>query len=234
MTETLLLEKTHLFDRIYDILWDKIGTGEIQPGHRLKDIEWAEKLQVSRTPVREAMRKMQHEGILLPLNSGGYQVRKLNDSDIIDLYRCRAALEAVAAEDAAENAKSSDVALLNKIIGDCDEAIEKNDLRTAFELNSRFHAAVLDLSSNLYVRQTCDSLRRMILFYRSSVLRQSQANETASEVYVSRLRIKQLHHRQIADAIAARDGQLAFRLMQNHVRETAEDLLPRAQGGGSK
>ncbi len=233
MTDALLLEKTHLFDRIYDIFWEKIGTGEIQPGHRLKDIEWAEKLQVSRTPVREAMRKLQHEGILLPLNSGGYQVRKLNDTDIIDLYRCRAALEAVAAEDAAARASAADVALLNKIIADCDYAIEKKELRAAFELNSRFHSAVLELSSNAYIRQTCESLRRTILFYRSSVLRQSQASNSESEVYVSRLRIKQLHHRQITDAIAAKDGPLASKLMQNHVRETAEDLLPRVQAEAS-
>ena len=233
MTE-ILLEKTHLFDRIYEILWDKIGKGEIEPGERLKDSDWAERLQVSRTPVREAMRKMQHEGILLPLANGGYQVRKLKDTDIIDLYRCRAALEAVAAEDAATLAKPSDIAKLRQIIEDCDQAIERGDLQVAFDLNSRFHAEVLDLSPNLYIRQTCDSLRRMIHFYRKSVLRQSQLSESDSSVYVSRLRIKQLHHRQIVDAIAAHDTEQASRLMQNHVRETAEDLLPRPPAGDKK
>jgi len=230
MTEELLLEKIHLFDRIYDILWSKIGNGEIEPGERLKDVEWAEKLKVSRTPVREAMRKMQHEGILLPLANGGYQVRKLTATDIIDLYRTRAALEALAAEDAATSAKATDVGALKKIVQDCDDAIERGDLQAAFDLNSRFHSVVLELSTNPYVRQTCESLRKMIHFYRKSVLRQSQTSATDSDIYVSRLRIKQLHHRQIVDAIAARDANQAARLMQNHVRETAEDLLPRSTG----
>jgi len=227
-TITLGLEKSHLFDRIYEILWDKIGTGEIAAGERLKDGDWAEKLQVSRTPVREAMRKMHQEGILVPLSQGGYQVRRLNENDIVDLYRCRAALEAVAAEDAASNASAQDIARLKATVEECDHAIEKAELDKAFALNSRFHAEVLALSTNSYIRQVCESLRRMIFFYRASVLRQSQASATDSELYLSRLRIKQLHHKQIVAAIEARDGAMAHRCMQTHVRETAEDLLPKA------
>lgn len=97
-----LPEKTHLFEQIHQILWDKIRSGEIVPGQRLKDIEWANRLGVSRTPVREAMRKMQQEGVLMPLAQGGYEVRPTSRRDLIELYRCRAALETLAAEEAAE------------------------------------------------------------------------------------------------------------------------------------
>ena len=228
--EPLLHEKTHLFDRVYEVLWDKIGTGEISPGDRLKDTVWAERLQISRTPVREAMRKMQHEGVLLPLANGGYQVRRLTDSDIIDLYRCRAALEAVAAEDACERATPQDIDALHATIEDCDAAIERLDMRTAFELNTKFHAQVLALSGNTYVKQACDSLRRMVMFYRRSVLKSSETDPRHSATYVARLKVKQLHHRGIAAALSARNGALAAKLMQDHVRETAEDLLPKADG----
>jgi len=228
MTEALVHEKTHLFDRVYEVLWDKIGTGEIAPGDRLKDSEWAERLQISRTPVREAMRKMQHEGILLPLTNGGYQVRKLKDSDIVDLYRCRAALEAVATEDACDAATPQDIEALHKTIDDCDAAIERGEMRVAFELNSKFHAQLLAISRNVYVKQACDSLRRMILFYRSSVLKKSEKSALHGAAYVARLKVKQMHHRQITAAIAARDAAKAAKLMQEHVRETAADLLPKA------
>lgn len=228
MTEALVHEKTHLFDRVYEVLWDKIGTGEIAPGDRLKDSEWAERLQISRTPVREAMRKMQHDGILLPLTNGGYQVRKLRDSDIVDLYRCRAALEAVATEDACDAATAGDIAALRKTIDDCDAAIERGEMRVAFELNSRFHAQLLGISRNVYVKQACDSLRRMILFYRSSVLKKSEKDAHQGAAYIARLKVKQLHHREIAAAIVARDAAKAAKLMQQHVRETAADLSPKA------
>ena len=227
MAEALIPEKTHLFDRIYEILWVKISDGEILPGQRLKDVDWAERLQVSRTPVREAMRKMQHDGILLPMANGGYQVRKLQDSEIVDLYRCRAALESLAAEDAASHATDSDVRKLTKIVNDCDAAIVHEDLRVAFDLNSRFHAAVIELSPNMYVKQTCESLRKLIHFYRSAVLRGSEEGAKDAQVYLSRLKIKQLHHRQILGAIETKNGALAAALMQHHVRETAEDLLPK-------
>lgn len=226
MTEALIHEKTHLFDRVYEVLWEKIGSGDIAPGDRLKDTEWAERLQVSRTPVREAMRKMQHEGILLPLANGGYQVRKLKDADIIDLYRCRAALEAVATEDACEAASAQDIAALQATVDECDAAIERNDMRSAFASNSKFHAQILALSGNAYVKQACESLRRMILFYRSSVLKKSEQDARHGATYVERLKVKQLHHREIVAAIASRDAAKAARLMQLHVRETAADLLP--------
>lgn len=228
MTEALLHEKTHLFDRVYELLWDKITVGEIQPGDRLKDIDWAERLQVSRTPVREAMRKMQHEGILVPLSNGGYQVRRIKDSDIVDLYRCRAALEAVAAEDASKNASDEEAEALTHTIDECDSAIDAGDLRRAFDLNSSFHAQILTLCRNEYVKQSCQSLKRMILFYRRAVLRKTQERAGEVETYVARLRVKQLYHRDIARAIANRDAALAAKLMQDHVRETAEDLLPKA------
>ena len=226
MTESQHLQKEHLFDRIYEILWKKIGAGEIVAGQRLKDIEWAEALNVSRTPVREAMRKMYQEGILIPLANGGYQVKSLLPADIIDLYRCRAALEAVAAQDAALNASEAQLAALTSIVDRCDSAIESGDKATAFELNSSFHSSALSISKNAYVKQVCESLRKMILFYRASVLRQAEASAEESAVYLSRLKVKQLHHRQILAAIRSRDGDAAYRAMEIHVRETAEDLLP--------
>ena len=169
---------------------------------------------------------MQQDGILLPMVSGGYQVRVLAASDIVDLYRCRAAMEAIAAEDAAASVTAAQLVALRRVVDDCDAAIERGDLQTAFDLNSRFHALILDLSTNDYVKQICDSLRRMIHFYRKSVLRRSLQTPSGAQVYLHRLRIKLTHHREIADAIERRDGALAARLMQNHVRETAEDLLP--------
>mgnify|MGYP003350718015 FL=1 len=97
--DAALPARNHLFEQIHGILWDKIRSGEIVAGQRLKDIEWARKLNVSRTPVREAMRKMQQEGVLVPLAQGGYEVRATSRTDLIELYRCRAALEALATEE---------------------------------------------------------------------------------------------------------------------------------------
>ena len=87
---------TPLYEQIYDALWDLIFKGEIQSGQRLSDREWAERLSTSRTPVREAMRQMARDGVLIVLENGGYQVRTVDPQGLANLYRCRAPLAALA------------------------------------------------------------------------------------------------------------------------------------------
>ena len=67
-----------LYEQIYGELWNLIFTGQILPGQRLSDREWAQRLATSRTPVREAMRQMARDGVLLGLENGGYQVRTVD------------------------------------------------------------------------------------------------------------------------------------------------------------
>lgn len=218
--------KSHLFEQIHQILWDHIREGRIVPGERLRDIEWAHKLNVSRTPVREAMRKMQQEGILRPLAQGGYEVRSVSRADLIGLYRCRAAMEALAAEDAAQNFDAAAAERLGKVVANCDRAIEEGDLDSAYALNSAFHREVMALSHNQHLKSLSESLKRMIDFYRTALLNLAKNSATSKVEYLGRLRVKQDRHRDILDALIARDGPLAARLMEAHIRETAEDLLP--------
>ncbi len=220
------IEKNHLFEQIHKVLWEKIRNGEIVPGQRLKDIEWAQHLGVSRTPVREAMRKMQQEGVLIPLTQGGYEVRGTSRKDLIELYRCRAALEALATEDAVARAGDREVVQLEQLVAQCDQAIAGGDLDAAFSLNSAFHKAVLDLSGNTHLQTLLDSLQKLVFFYRSALLKMSRNDPASAALYVERLRVKQTHHRTILDAFRAGDGTRAAMLMRDHVRETAEDLLP--------
>jgi len=221
-----LPSRSHLFEQVHGILWEKIRSGEIGPGQRLKDIEWARKLNVSRTPVREAMRKMQQEGVLTPLAQGGYEVRATSRNDLVELYRCRAALEALAADDAARVFDASADERLSTLVDACDRAIARGDLEQAFALNTDFHSALIALSGNQHLKGLLDTLRRLVLFYRGALLLKSQTNEQDRALYLGRLRIKQDRHREILAALRERDGSRAAMLMQSHVRETAEDLLP--------
>lgn len=221
-----MLNKVPLFDQVHAELWNRINSGEIAPGERLKDVDWARRLQVSRTPVREAMRKMQQDGVLLPLPQGGYEVRSVNRSDLIDLYRCRASLEALAAEDAATACTTAAGNSLENLIDRCDAAIAAGDLESTFALNTQFHAAVLEMSSNIHLKALCNGLQRMILFYRKALLRLASSGQVDRNEYLDRLRSKQAHHRAILDALRRHDGQAASRLMQDHLRETVNDLLP--------
>ena len=218
--------RNHLFEQIHNILWDKIRSGEIVPGQRLKDIEWARRLNVSRTPVREAMRKMQQEGVLIPLAQGGYEVRATSREDLIELYRCRAALEALAAEEAAARIDKATARRLENLVACCDDAIARGDLDAAFSLNTVFHTAIIELSNNAHLRNLLDALRKLVLFYRAALLDISKNDPENRALYIERLRVKQTHHRKILSALKKKDGPRAAELMRDHVRATAEDLLP--------
>jgi DNA-binding GntR family transcriptional regulator len=227
MTDVSLvpIAKQHMFDQIYEHMLEQISTGKVAPGDRIKDSEWAAKLGVSRTPVREAIRKLSQEGLLVSLPTGGYQIRRLTGTELVHLYRCRAALEAAAARAVVVAADPALLETLKATLNDTDDAIEKKDLQRAFDMNSRFHRIIVDGCDNPFVKDMLASLQRMIRFYRGTALSDAQASSAGTEIYLERLRVKQSHHRAIFDAVAAGKEELAARLMNDHVTATVEDLL---------
>lgn len=213
-----------LFEQIHDILWRKILDSEIRPMQRLKDVEWAKKLGVSRTPVREAMRKMQQEGILIPLNLGGYEVRPVSETDLRGLYRCRSALEVQAVREAAESFAPKDVKHFKALIRMTDEAIDQRDLDCVLRLNSEFHRDLILKSRNVHLIGLCDAIRKLALFYRTALLNRAKSDKNRQKDYIERLLVKQREHREIIRALAERDAERAARHMQSHLLETAQHM----------
>lgn len=226
MSEGLIspLPKQHMFDRVYDHMLDLITKGEIKPGERIKDSEWATKLGVSRTPVREAIRKLSQEGLLTELRTGGYELRRFTPRDLRHLYRCRAALEAAAVREVVQAGSQAVVKAVEQVVNDTDEAIAKADLKRGFELNTKFHSTIVDACENTFIKEMLSSLQRMIKFYRGNALNKAQESIEEAEVYLERLKIKQAHHRAIFNALAAGKEELVVKLMNDHVAATVDDL----------
>ncbi|NIA70978.1 GntR family transcriptional regulator [Pelagibius litoralis] len=218
------VRSSHLFEQIHEILWGKILQGEIEPTQRLKDVEWAAKLGVSRTPVREAMRKMQQEGILIPLNQGGYEVRSVTMTDLHDLYRCRSALEVQAVREAAEHFGPKVAKHFTSLIRMTDQAIERNDLDRVLALNSEFHRDLIEQSGNVHLPGLCETIRKLTLFYRTALLNRAKADARRKKDYVQRLKAKQKEHRAIIKALTEQDGEKAASLMQSHLLQTAQHM----------
>lgn len=219
-----LKRSSHMFDQVHDALWDLIIKGEIQPGDRLKDSEWCIKLGVSRTPVREAMRKLQQEGVLLPLSAGGYQVKNVSNKDLAELYTCRAALETLATVQASERLSSEEGKQLLALIGKADAAIEKGKIDEAFRINSAFHARVFELAGNGHLNFLGESLSKLVLFYRSALLNRVKKDPSLSGQYADRLRAKQDAHRAIVGAMLEGKHQEAGELMREHVLASIKEL----------
>ncbi len=222
-----------LFDQIYDILWERILAGEIRPGTRLSDLDWSKRLDVSRTPVREAMRKLQQDGVLLPLDRGGYEVRRMEADDLVALYRCRAVLEALAVRGAARALSDEAVAALAADVEEADAMLAAGRLEEAFALNTRFHTTLLSADDNPYLERLLKDLRRMILFARASLMIAAHERD-ATRDYRAHIGSVVSDHRAIAAALAARDGAAAAERMESHLFATGEDMarLAREMGSG--
>ena len=218
---------SHLFEQFHEILWRKILDGEIQPRQRLKDTEWALKLGVSRTPVREAMRKMQQEGILLPLTQGGCEVRSGSLEDFLGLYQCRAALDGLAAQAATQRFTKKAESDFKRLLDKGDKAIEREDLDEAFLLNAAFHDNMIELSGNAHLIGLSQSIKKLILFYRSTLQNQGKAEPQSKEDYLVSLKETQDSHRAILAAMAAGDAEDARRLMETHLLEGANQIASR-------
>jgi DNA-binding GntR family transcriptional regulator len=213
-----------LFDQVYDVLWARILAGEISHGARISDLDWSKKLNVSRTPVREAIRKLQQDGILIQLDRGGCEIRRMDANDLRSLYRCRAALEALAAREAAENGTKRQIARLADVVEKTQAALDGREFERAFDLNTQFHSVILTMAQNAYLERLLTDLRRMILFARSSLMIAANRSEITDE-YREHLERVQSDHRGILEAIAGRDPEAAAARMQTHLFSTADDMV---------
>ena len=221
-----LVQKAHVFEQVYDHMVAQITSGALRPGERVKDSEWSLRLGISRTPVREAMRKLDQEGLLIALPAGGYEVRRLAADDIENLYRCRAGLEFAATHQATVAATAEQLGKIGAVVGETDRAISEGKLEEVFELNSRFHMLVVEASGNSFVGASLKSLGNLILLYRVNALRAARKSARDHGIYLKRLEKKQAAHRRIYKAMQARAPDDAARLMYAHVCATVEDFDP--------
>jgi DNA-binding GntR family transcriptional regulator len=215
---------TPLYEQIYDALWNLIFSGEIGPGQRLSDREWALRLDTSRTPVREAMRQMARDGVLLVLENGGYQVRTVDAQGLANLYRCRAPLAALAVHDTTIAGNDRLFKQIKTVAETTGKAITQRNAASALELNSKFHNLVVESCGNPYLIIIMANLEKLIMFYRISLLKTSSADHEHGKGYFDHLARGNERQIEIAETMARRDAKHAAHLMQQHLLASADDM----------
>lgn len=202
-----------LRELVFEAVREAIISGQLKPGERLMEIQLAEELGVSRTPVREAIRKLELEGFVLMLPRKGAYVANISMKDIVDVFEIRGALEGLAAQLAAERATEEDVERLERLLVEIGECIERNDVEGLVQADTRFHEVLFTSSRNGRLQQMLSLLREQIQRFRT---------RTLSDPH--RMRVALDEHRSVAEAVAQRDGDLARRLAEEHI-ESAENSL---------
>ncbi|KCV83295.1 GntR family transcriptional regulator [Actibacterium atlanticum] len=195
----------------YSLILDAIDIGVYKPGDRLVESELAERFGVSRTPVREALQRMETQS-LLTRDGRSLIVASLNHNQLTELYVVRAELEGLAARLAARHASEEEIKVLREMIEE-DRALLDNPTAMS-RANRRFHKQVHLASHNDFLVQQLDLVHRsMALMATTSLAAEGRGPRALEE------------HQAIIDAIAARDGDAAYQALKSHISTAYEARL---------
>jgi len=210
--------KTHATRTVIE-LRKKILAGDLPGGTRLFEVPLAEELEISRTPLRDAMSRLAEEGLLERAKSGGFVVRQFTFADVIDAIELRGVMEGTAARLAAERGvKPEAMARIQGVLKDLDVCFGKAPGEVDFEaysdLNAKFHSELAGLSGSKIVTHEVERAARLP-FASPSAFTPDRAD---IEAFRRSLNIAQAQHRAIVEAIAAREGTRAESLAREHAR----------------
>jgi DNA-binding GntR family transcriptional regulator len=202
-------------EKTYESLKSSIFSGRFTPGERLAEEHLAEELGVSRTPVREALHKLEQDGLIEPLESRGFCIPRDSEEEIEDLFELRTVLEGYTLKIICERITDAQIAVLEGIVNKADEALRRERIDEVFHWNTQFHDTLHGLVAdkrrfhNLIV-----NMRKYVLRYRKDTLQYLGAAKRASD-----------GHQQIILALKLKDAELCERVMRVHIRQSKEDAL---------
>ncbi|MDI6894104.1 MAG: GntR family transcriptional regulator [Bacillota bacterium] len=203
-----------LRDVVYEHLKEAILLGRLLPGERLLEVELAEQMGVSRTPVREAMRRLDREGLVALRPFRGAEVVRVPRERAEQLFQVRDALESLAARLAASRTGPADLLLLRSIVEQAQVAAQNGDYPGVNALNRRFHAEMARLSGNAPLATLLEQIQDHINLLRVTALSRPGRPEEAICEHVG-----------IVEALAAGDGPRAEMLVREHIQRGRQAAL---------
>ncbi|WP_237155280.1 GntR family transcriptional regulator [Oryzibacter oryziterrae] len=206
-------------------LRDLIVSGELAPGERVPELQMVERLDVSRTPVRAALMRLEQENLVEALPGGGYAVRRLSEPDILVSIEMRGTLEGLAGRLAAERGVSAaHLAEAGEILDGIDRIVRPLDLDIDLalyvDLNAGFHALIAEMAGSPALTLEIERVAAMP-FASPSALVPLEAGSPATHHVLT---IAQEQHRTALEAIAAREGSRAEAILREHARNAQRNL----------
>ncbi|KQX94857.1 GntR family transcriptional regulator [Variovorax sp. Root473] len=208
----MAIKTSGLTPRAYSQLREEIVQGLLQQGEALYEIHLAERLGMSRTPIREAMKLLTRDGYLEELPSRGYAVPRRSLDDLREFFELREVLEASATRYAALRATPAEIAELERL---CNRYEREKDDAKWVQLGHDFHSVLIKAANNSRLQTMLDSLNAQIVISRRTVAKADPVRRQAAV----------RDHRAIFEAVKARDEVRAQALAAEHVRRSYETTL---------
>tara|TARA_R110002124_G_scaffold265130_4_gene431829 strand:+ start:108 stop:800 length:693 start_codon:yes stop_codon:yes gene_type:complete len=195
-----------------------IVEGVFKPGDRLDEVDLTSRLNVSRTPIREALRKLAAAGLVTIRPRSGATVCRLTLAKVIDLFEVVSELEAFAARLAATRATDTQIEAIQVAHQQCEALAQAGDARVYFDANYVFHGAIWAAANNQELVEQITAVDKRLTPYRRQIT-----------FHPNRKQDSQTEHNQIATALGLRQPEIAERAMREHVMILADDALQMAR-----
>ena len=199
-----------LRDVVFNTLRQAILKGELEPGERLMEIQLADRLGVSRTPIREAIRKLELEGLVLMIPRKGAEVAKISEKSLRDVLEVRRSLEELAIELACQRMTESDIKELEEAQEAFRAAIHSADAMTIAETDEHYHDIIYNGTGNNRLVQILNNLREQMYRYRVEYLKDENNYPTLMK-----------EHKDIVEGLVRKNKTQVTETMHQHVKNQA-------------
>ena len=202
-----------LRDVVFKTLRQGILTGELKPGERLMEIHLAKRLGVSRTPIREAIRKLELEGLVTMIPRRGAEVAKITAKNLRDVLEVRVALDELAVQLACERMLDEDIERLRKACEDFARVTGTKDATVISRADVALHDIIVESTGNIRLKQLVNNLAEQMYRYRFEYIKDSVYHERLIE-----------EHRELLESLENRDKERAAKAVRTHILNQEETI----------
>ena len=209
-----MMESRPIREIAYEVLKHAIITGEIPAGERIVETDYAERLHISRTPLREALRKLERDGLVEYVLRRGVVVRAFTIADVEEIYTIRNALEMLTLPAIIRNATEEDVASLKERLREMDEVMAHGDIETLSPMARAFHSQLTALCRQNRILRVIEGQDEFITRFSAMAIRQEDRLAQAHE-----------EHYKLVEFVEQKDLEHFQKLMNRHIERSKECCL---------
>ena len=209
-----MMESRPIREIAYEVLKKAIITGEIPAGERIVETEYAERLHISRTPLREALRKLERDGLVEYVMRRGVVVHAFTTEDVEQIYTIRNALEMLTLPDIIQNATAEDIAALREKLAVMDRYQAVDDVESLSPLARDFHTCLTEISGKKRILRVIEVQDEYIRRFSAMAIQQEDRRVAAHQ-----------EHHKLVDYVEARDLESFEKLMKAHIERSMENCL---------
>ncbi len=208
----ILKERVLYRDEIYEYFRKKIIAGDLKPGDRIVETRWAKELGVSQSPVREAIRELELNGLVENKPFYGTFVKEISKKNIIDAFKVRISLEVLAVKEAIKVITDEQLEEIHSLINAMEDAAEENDIDLFIDKDALFHEKIVKLADNEMLLK---------LWSQCHIVEWTQFSTITSKMGIKKLATR---HEDVYNALFERNVEKAVEIIASHVQELMDEI----------